>query len=665
MNILIAEDFARNIIGQLLEERNPEYHKQVLKDNAEHLSAVKRLSTGYPQTVGRLLGEIRDATSTPALSTFAEIVGQSRTTVPCMADCISSEYPLPRLPSGLLESLIIPAGYTAAFDTGVWKYASQGKRDVMVAPRLVFPVGQSINEFDGAVHIELCWWSQAAGAWRRRTFPRDRLASKSTIVALSGLDVPVTTSTATSLVNWIDAFMGCNPSLPSSVIQTRQGWSHYDGKPFFIYGTRAFGAPPAGLKVEAPPGMSALMHSLRREGTLEEQLAMMETTAQYPYVMIAMMAALAAPLLNLIDCPSFIVDLGDTTSSGKTTTLMAAGSMWAYTSDRGASLMQTWNTTQVNAERTIAFLGNLPIILNESQLIRNVAEAQTIVHMITEGAGRGRGALHGGLQETAAWKTVVLSSGEATLVERLPGQGVAARCVAIAHRPFGADSKVNQEAADYVRAKCESSFGWIGSIFLSYLMAVEQDWDDIAADYIHRKNEIMKVAVGGIGYRIAQYIAAIDLARTLLIEALHDYDDSIDIDACLMPDSDWTANIYGFMQAARANPAEARFYRMLSYALTVPSRFLGVGGANPPVIDGIMTADMKLFHVSERFVSDYVDRYIGKIEVSAVVRGWVRNGWLLRKGGGYAPYMRQHSGRKVVGWTVSQEAISKLMEGEQ
>lgn len=676
MNINDAEAFAGSLVGMLSEDSNPESQRRVLAQNREALEQLTRLGVRFPETVNRYMGEVQDALEGPVIPDLLRIIGQGNIALVSMADAFEQDDPRPRVPEGVLSKLTQPAGYSVGFGTGIWKFGKG--RSAPVANRLVFPVAQSVDQHTGVVHIELAWWSTASKAWVHKTFPRVTLAHKSTIVGLAAVDVPVNTSNATLLVGWIDAFLNSNPDLPTDSLQTRQGWGRHEGEPYFVLGRTALGAVPPGLKVEPPDGLSGILASVRRAGTLEDQLCMMETVSKYPYALMTVLGALSAPLLVPINCPSYIVDLGDTTSSGKTTSVMAAGSMFGYTSDKGESLLQTWGTTVVNAEVLVSHLGNLPILFNELQLLRKVDVGQAVVHMITEGQGGGRGKMDGGRVTSGFWRTVLISCGESTLTERLPGMGVSARCVSIAHRPFGADTSVNKDSANYVRAKCEQAFGWLGYIFIRYLISIKNEWKLLEEEYESRKRDFEERASGGITYRVAQYVAAMDLTRTLMMEALEAYavehgaepvgpNEPSEYESCFMTDADWLTFINGYMTMTKANPSESRFNRMLSYALTVPSRFIGVGGNSPPVIDGIMTADFREVHLAEKFVADFVAKHIGEAQVSSTVRDWIRRGWLHRQGG-YLPYMRKRGPHKVVGWTVSKEALARFVgeaESEQ
>jgi len=199
---------------------------------------------------------------------------------------------------------------------------------------------------------------------------------------------------------------------------------------------------------------------LRAYGTVRaEEDAMTQEAWQYvlevatndaPSVMAGIGAALAAPFLELVprvEFISFIVHFHTTgTGSGKTTVLELA----AATIGDPRRICTSWDATKVGLEQTLGPLRHLPLFLNElGDAKRGVPE--DAVMMLAEEIGRRRGAAGGGLRQTAEWRTIILSTGNAPIAQgsahharrvlavptALPGEDFARECQEIAHTFFG------------------------------------------------------------------------------------------------------------------------------------------------------------------------------------------------------------------------------------
>src|SRR5262249_62371932 len=73
------------------------------------------------------------------------------------------------------------------------------------------------------------------------------------------------------------------------------------------------------------------------------------------------------PLLRLLRAPNFVVDLAGPTSTGKTTVLRLAASVWGEPSGSGESVMWTWNSTAAWRGRAPGMLHGRPPVPDQSQ----------------------------------------------------------------------------------------------------------------------------------------------------------------------------------------------------------------------------------------------------------------------------------------------------------
>jgi len=84
------------------------------------------------------------------------------------------------------------------------------------------------------------------------------------------------------------------------------------------------------------------------------------------------------------------------------------------------------------AQETIAgLLYSMPLVLDELQSVSSRKSFDKMIYELTEGTGRARGNISGGLRETLTWKNCILSSGEQPITKTLSGGGAKNRIIEI------------------------------------------------------------------------------------------------------------------------------------------------------------------------------------------------------------------------------------------
>jgi putative DNA primase/helicase len=147
--------------------------------------------------------------------------------------------------------------------------------------------------------------------------------------------------------------------------------------------------------------------------------------------------ALAGPLLLLAGIDSLLFHLHGLTSTGKTTALYGAGSVLGGGAPQG--FVHTWRATGNAIEAIAESHNDATLLLDE---LGQVApdDAENIVYMLSNGAGRSRLTSHISMRPSFTWRLVMLSTGEPTLAEHA---GVAGKRVR-----QGADARLLNITAD-------------------------------------------------------------------------------------------------------------------------------------------------------------------------------------------------------------------------
>lgn len=127
-----------------------------------------------------------------------------------------------------------------------------------------------------------------------------------------------------------------------------------------------------------------------RRGSLKSWIGIANTvgaeTLMIPQVCI--LSAFIPPLQRRLQIPNFILDLNGNTSTGKSTSLRLAASVFGKPEDPDSLVMQ-WMNTRVAVEQIAGMCSELPVFLDDAQHCSDDLK-RAVVYMIANGKGKGR-----------------------------------------------------------------------------------------------------------------------------------------------------------------------------------------------------------------------------------------------------------------------------------
>jgi putative DNA primase/helicase len=230
-------------------------------------------------------------------------------------------------------------------------------------------------------------------------------------------------------------------------------------------------------------------------GTLADwQSGVGSLVAGHSRSVFAVSTALAGPLLGLLGMEGGGFNLYGQSSRGKTTIAQAAASVWGKGDSPG--FFRPWRSTANALEAAAALHADTILILDELGAVE-AKEAAMAIYSLTSGAGKGRSNREGSLRQSLKWRTMVLSTGEIRLTDKLienrqrarVGQQV--RLVDIpadAGQGFGVFDNGGATdnpkiLADQIKAAAQASYGSAGPEFIRCLIAdgIYKYPDDIRA----------------------------------------------------------------------------------------------------------------------------------------------------------------------------------------
>jgi hypothetical protein len=228
------------------------------------------------------------------------------------------------------------------------------------------------NTEENQMLAELTW--QSNGRARCATVPFRILGESRSITTLRDFGLPVTSETAKSWVNHFAEILA-GSSIPTVLYTDHLGWQgRADGCIFLAGPDRPI--VPAGVDSATAPifrardaGGEQAATGFRAAGKSADWKQAMEPLANFPRAQLAVIAALATPLLEPLDAHSFVVSYAAETSLGKTTALKAAASCWGKP-ECGTGVMARWDATQTSLERTAGVRSGMPTIVDDTAAAR-------------------------------------------------------------------------------------------------------------------------------------------------------------------------------------------------------------------------------------------------------------------------------------------------------
>lgn len=285
---------------------------------------------------------------------------------------------------------------------------------------ITYPVGRLFLSLCGPIRVAAMLrdiggndWSYEVefldrdGALRRQLIPAAALQERPRAVAAglvnSGLRLMTRPAELVRLFqNW---------QTPERIWTTRRtGWTE-------LVDRTAFVLPSGDVLTHSKTSTSPVRYtgaapSTRKAGTLAGwQNGIGQLALGNPSLMIAISAALAAPLLRLAQVDTVGINFYASTSSGKTTAMRAALSC-----GQEPSRMHRWNATNTAIEILAASAHDGLLVLDEFPATpdRSIVDA---IYAIGNGTGRARGTHDITLRDSDRWRLVTLSTSELPIPE--------------------------------------------------------------------------------------------------------------------------------------------------------------------------------------------------------------------------------------------------------
>lgn len=220
-----------------------------------------------------------------------------------------------------------------------------------------------------------------------------------------------------------------------------------------------------------------------QSGTLEDwQRGIALLALGNPMLILGLSAAFAGPLLERTRTESGGLHFYAESSTGKTTILEAARSVWG-----GEAYKRSWRATTNGVEGAAVLFNDCLLVIDETSeaITKDVA---AIVYSFGNNIGRMRADQTGGAKPVARWKGITLSSGERAIATTMEEEGLqmkAGQSVRLLDIPvtrrFGCFDELHHlgsgaELSDTLKRTAGTNYGVVGRSFLERLTSDSRDF---------------------------------------------------------------------------------------------------------------------------------------------------------------------------------------------
>lgn len=409
------------------------------------------------------------------------------------------------------------------YRAGVWWFGTKsGKGDnppTLVQSWICSPLHVDAVTFDaaGANFGRLLRLRNTLGKWRTWAMPMDQLRGDGADLRGVLLSMGVHLDSSIAGRNLLATYL--QNQVPTrhmeAVLQT--GWAGGQFKAFALPDT-VIG--PQAMRVTYQSEARGVDEYTQRGTLASWQQGIAAPAAGNPLLVLALSAAFAGPVLALVGVESGGLHLIGDSSTGKTTALQAAASVWG-----GDNFRRSWRTTANGLEGAAALFNDSLLALDEISECdpRDVGE---VVYMLGNGRGKQRASRNGSARTVHRWRTSVISTGERSIATSMldAGQrikaGQAVRLLDItAQRTYGAWDHLHQHQngpafSDALKRAANANYGTAGRAFLEKLT---RDTSDMTARLEAIKAELLGNTTSGDGQpaRAAARLAVLALAGEL------------------------------------------------------------------------------------------------------------------------------------------------------
>ena len=365
----------------------------------------------------------------------------------------------------------LKCGQWNADDTGVYKIdynPIMPSTKIKACSHPIIPV-EIINNIDtNTEKVKIAFYKRKR--WQYTIVEKKIIASNTAIIQLANRGIEVNSENAKNLVSYLADIIELNDLGTTDGI-THLGWINKD---FIPYTSK--------YKYDGDVAYKNIFESVSEKGNYEKwKIEIKKLRVNSRTLRFLMASSFASPLVKIFQINPFVVHLWGKSSNGKTVAQMVCASIWGNPAK--GKLLSSLDSTKVASERLCNFLRNMPLILDELQITKTkYKNYDTLIYELTEGRGRDRGTVDGGLTETTEWDNIIIISGEEPITSSSSKEGVKNRVIEIEE-----NEKIIENGNEVVNLIL-NNYGFAGKEFIEII----QNKKDLFDEYNNLVEELKK-----------------------------------------------------------------------------------------------------------------------------------------------------------------------------
>lgn len=269
--------------------------------------------------------------------------------------------------------------------------------DTVVCSHPILPVERLVNVDTNTEKVKLAFHKDKK--WQTVIAEKNTLASKNKILQLANTGIEVNENNAKDLITFISEILAINTeTIPYNKAITHLGWTEEGFVPY-----------TKGYKFDGDRSFESVFKDVKEKGKYAIWLETVKELRKNSTLHFIIASSFASALIEILHINPFIVHLWGKSGTGKTVALVVAMSIWG--NPKVGQLVKNLNSTNVGLERLSAFLNNIPFAGDELQAIKNkYTDFNELIYKLTQGEGKSRGTVDGGIAEQLKWSCAFLTT---------------------------------------------------------------------------------------------------------------------------------------------------------------------------------------------------------------------------------------------------------------
>lgn len=348
-----------------------------------------------------------------------------------------------------------------------------------------------------------------------------------------------------------------------------------------------------------------------------------EQVLGHKHLELALILGFCSPVYSVLvkyglDLPTLTFSFCGSTSTGKSTALALAASIWGKPSTGSDGLITSWNSTENALMALLNSHHGFPLFLDEHT---DVSVSPQVLYSIYNGTEKSRCDSSGELRPRRSWHTTVLSTGEHSILPDNCHDGLRVRVFEFSDLPW-TDSAEQSQA---IKRAITNNYGTAGRLFVRKLLKIPADvLTDNYKEYV--KALTAKIPHSSISGRLSEYLAPLLLTARILVDDLdiqlsenYIFNNIVDLCVAISDNSDSFTRAYEHV--------------MYSILTEIDKYYVADSGHDSSYLKhyphfGIITKN-HVWIAKERLLSYLSSKNFQ--DTSTILKEWAKRGLLIRK----------------------------------